>query len=156
MKFVEKLAALAGKYMAVIVLIVTCISLFFSQAMTWIKVSWVNPLLMIVMLGMGLTLKMSDFAECFKKPKGVIGQTILRFVVTPFIALGLSKIFKLSPELTVGFLLVAVCPGGTASNVMTYLAKGGCSPFCRNDGGINLSGSGADANAYLAFCGGKA
>ncbi len=124
MKFVEKLAALAGRYMAVIVLIVTCISLFFSQAMTWIKVSWVNPLLMIVMLGMGLTLKMSDFAECFKKPKGVIGQTILRFVVTPFIALGLSKVFKLPPELTVGFLLVAVCPGGTASNVMTYLAKG--------------------------------
>lgn len=124
MNIVEKIASLAGKYMALIVLAVTCVSLFFSDKMTWIKVSWVNPLLMIVMLGMGLTLKMSDFAECFKKPKGVIGQTILRFVVTPCIALGLSKAFNLSPELTVGFLLVAVCPGGTASNVMTYLARG--------------------------------
>ncbi|MCD8035814.1 MAG: bile acid:sodium symporter family protein [Clostridiales bacterium] len=124
MKIVEKIASLAGKYMAIIVLAMTCVSLFFSDTMSFLKTSWVNPLLMIVMLGMGLTIKMSDFAECFKKPKGVIGQTILRYTVTPCIALGLSKLFNLSTELTVGFLLVAVCPGGTASNVMTYLANG--------------------------------
>lgn len=120
----EKISAFIGKHMAVIVLIVTVISLFSPNSMTWIKMSWVNPLLMIVMLGMGLTLKMSDFKECFTKPKGVIGQTILRFTVTPMIAVGLTKLFNLPPELTVGFILVAVCPGGTASNVMTYLAKG--------------------------------
>lgn len=124
MKVLEKIAAVAGKYMAVIVLIVTAVSLFAPNAMTWIKMSWVNPLLMIVMLGMGLTLKLSDFKECFTKPKAVIGQTILRFTVTPLIAVGLSKLFKLPPELTIGFILVAVCPGGTASNVMTLLSKG--------------------------------
>ena len=124
MKLLEKIGAFAGKYMAIIVLAVTVISLFAPNAMTWVKMSWVNPLLMIVMLGMGLTLKLSDFKECFTKPKGVIGQTILRFTVTPLIAVGLSKLFNLSPELTVGFILVAVCPGGTASNVMTYIAKG--------------------------------
>lgn len=124
MKLLEKLATLAGKYMAIIVIAVTVLCLVVPSSMTWIKTSWVNPLLMIVMLGMGLTLKLSDFAECFKKPKGVIGQTILRFVLTPLIALGLTKLFNLPQELTVGFILVAVCPGGTSSNVMTYLAKG--------------------------------
>ena len=124
MKLLEKISALAGKYMAIIVLAITALSLAVPPAMTWVKTTWVNPLLMIVMLGMGLTMKLSDFKECFMKPKGVIGQTILRFVVTPLIALGLSKLFRLSPELTVGFILVAVCPGGTSSNVMTFLAKG--------------------------------
>lgn len=124
MKILEKIGSFVGKYMAVIVLAVTVISLVRPSAMTWIKISWVNPLLMIVMLGMGLTLKLSDFKACFSNPKGVIGQTILRFVVTPLIAVALTKIFKLPNELAVGFILVAVCPGGTSSNVMTYLAKG--------------------------------
>lgn len=124
MKVLEKISTFVGKYMAVIVLLVTAISLLSPSSMTWIKMSWVNPLLMIVMLGMGLTLKLSDFKECFSNPKGVIGQTILRFTITPLIAVGLTKLFNLPPELTVGFILVAVCPGGTASNVMTYLSKG--------------------------------
>ena len=124
MKILEKISAIVGKNMAIIVLVVTVISLFAPDAMTWNKMSWVNPLLMIVMLGMGLTLKLSDFKECFTKPKGVIGQTILRFTITPLIAVGLAKLFQLSPELTIGFILVAVCPGGTASNVMTFLSKG--------------------------------
>lgn len=124
MKLLEKISALAGKYMAVIVLAVTALSLRAPPALTWVKTTWVNPLLMVVMLGMGLTMRLSDFKECFLKPKGIIGQTILRFTVTPLIALGLSRLFGLSPELTVGFVLVAVCPGGTASNVMTFLAKG--------------------------------
>ena len=124
MKVLETISAVLGKWMAVIVLAVTAISLFAPTAMTWCKVSWVNPLLMVVMLGMGLTLKLSDFKECFTKPKGVIGQTILRFTATPLVAVGLTRLFNLPLELTIGFILVAVCPGGTASNVMTYLSKG--------------------------------
>lgn len=124
MKTFEKISEFIGKHMAIIVLIVTALSLFLPRSMTWIKMSWVNPLLMIVMLGMGLTLQLSDFKACFTNPKGVIGQTILRYTVTPLIALGLTKLFHLPQELAIGFILVAVCPGGTASNVMTFLAKG--------------------------------
>jgi BASS family bile acid:Na+ symporter len=124
MKTFEKISAFVGKYMAIIVLVVTALSLIVPKSTLWIKMSWVNPLLMIVMLGMGLTLKLSDFKACFTNPKGVIGQTILRYTVTPLIALGLTKLFHLPQELAIGFILVAVCPGGTASNVMTFLAKG--------------------------------
>ena len=124
MKTFEKISAFVGKYMAIIVLVVTALSLIVPKSPLWIKMSWVNPLLMIVMLGMGLTLKLSDFKACFTNPKGVIGQTILRYTVTPLIALGLTKLFHLPQELAIGFILVAVCPGGTASNVMTFLAKG--------------------------------
>ena len=60
MKVLETISAVLGKWMAVIVLAVTAISLFAPTAMTWCKMSWVNPLLMVVMLGMGLTLKLSD------------------------------------------------------------------------------------------------
>jgi BASS family bile acid:Na+ symporter len=124
MRTFEKISAFAGKHMAIIVLAVTALSMIVPESTGWIKMSWVNPLLMIVMLGMGLTLKLSDFKACFANPKGVIGQTILRYTVTPLIALGLAKLFNLSQELTIGFILVAVCPGGTASNVMTFLARG--------------------------------
>ncbi len=124
MKTFEKISGFIGSHMAIIVLIVTALSLLAPSSMTWVKMSWVNPLLMIVMLGMGLTLKLSDFKACFTNPKGVIGQTILRYTVTPAIAVGLTKLFHLPQELTIGFILVAVCPGGTASNVMTFLAKG--------------------------------
>lgn len=123
-KVLEKIGAAAGKYMAFIVLAVTALGLITPSALTWIKTSWVNPLLGIVMFGMGLTLKLSDFKVVFTQPRGVICSTILRFTVTPLIAAGLARLFQLSPELTVGFILVAVCPGGTSSNVMTYLAKG--------------------------------
>lgn len=124
MKTFGKISDFVGKHMAIIVLLVTALSLVLPKSTQWIKMSWVNPLLMIVMLGMGLTLKLSDFKACFTNPKGVIGQTILRYTVTPLIALGLTKLFHLPQELAIGFILVAVCPGGTASNVMTFLAKG--------------------------------
>ena len=65
MKLLEKISALAGKYMAVIVLAVTALSLRAPPALTWVKTTWVNPLLMVVMLGMGLTMRLSDFKECF-------------------------------------------------------------------------------------------
>ena len=57
----EKINGLVGKYMALIVLVIACISLFFPVCSLWIKTSWLNFFLMIIMFGMGLTLKLSDF-----------------------------------------------------------------------------------------------
>ncbi|MEG9489839.1 bile acid:sodium symporter family protein [Mannheimia indoligenes] len=87
-------------------------------------VPWIPYLLGIVMLGMGLTLTFKDFAEVTKNPKSVIIGVIAQFVVMPSVAYGLAKAFNLPPDLAIGVILVGCCPGGTASNVMTYLARG--------------------------------
>ncbi|MDY2947676.1 bile acid:sodium symporter family protein [Mannheimia varigena] len=87
-------------------------------------VPWIPYLLGIVMLGMGLTLTFKDFAEVTKNPKSVIIGVIAQFAVMPSVAYGLAKAFNLPPDLAIGVILVGCCPGGTSSNVMTYLARG--------------------------------
>lgn len=76
------------------------------------------------MFGMGLTLKPSDFDILFKHPKAVIIGVIAQFAIMPATAWLPSKLLNLPAEIAVGVILVGCCPGGTASNVMTYLARG--------------------------------
>lgn len=85
---------------------------------------YIPYLLGIVMFGMGITLTFNDFGEVFKHPKSVIIGVIGQFVIMPSIAFFLAKVFNLPADLAVGVILVGSCPGGTSSNVMTYLAKG--------------------------------
>ncbi|MBE3606766.1 bile acid:sodium symporter family protein [Campylobacter sp. RM13119] len=81
-------------------------------------------LLVIIMLGMGMTLTFNDFRDIFYKKSALgIGIT-LQFVVMPIVALGVSMMFGLENELMVGMMLVGTSAGGTASNVITYIAKG--------------------------------
>ena len=79
---------------------------------------------MIVMFGMGLTMKLSDFAVVFKRPGNVIIGCAAQFIIMPLLAFLLGKGFSLNNELLVGVILVGTCPGGTSSNVITYLSKG--------------------------------
>ena len=120
----KKVSDFIGKYMAWIVLAIAAIALFLPKSSLWIKTEWVNYLLMIVMFGMGLTMKLSDFAVVFKRPKDVIIGCLAQFIVMPLLAFALGKIFGLSDELLVGVVLVGTCPGGTSSNVITFLSKG--------------------------------
>ncbi|MGI5097376.1 bile acid:sodium symporter family protein [Treponema socranskii] len=124
MEFLEKLSAFFGKWMALIVIAVAALALFAPQTCLWIKTSWINWLLGIVMFGMGLTLKMSDFKVVFSRPKDIIIGFIAQFTLMPLIAFVLTKVFQLPTEIAVGVILVGTCPGGTSSNVMTYLSKG--------------------------------
>ncbi|MGI0529121.1 bile acid:sodium symporter family protein [Treponema socranskii] len=124
MEFLENLSAFFGKWMALIVIAVAALALFAPQACLWIKTSWINWLLGIVMFGMGLTLKMSDFKVVFSRPKDIIIGFIAQFTLMPLIAFVLTKAFQLPTEIAVGVILVGTCPGGTSSNVMTYLSKG--------------------------------
>ncbi|WP_295160783.1 bile acid:sodium symporter family protein [uncultured Brachyspira sp.] len=124
MKILKQISNFFGKYMAFIVLIVAAVSLFFPKTVSFLKTSYVNYLLMIVMFGMGLTLKLEDFKVIFTRPKDIIIGVIAQFTIMPFLAFLLSIVFKLPPELAVGVILVGTCPGGTSSNVMTYLANG--------------------------------
>ena len=124
MKTVKKISEIIGKYMALIVLAVAALALFLPQSSLWIQTSWVNYLLMIVMFGMGLTMKPKDFALVFKRPKDILIGCAAQFIIMPALAFGLSKLFGLDAALTAGVVLVGTCPGGTASNVITYLSKG--------------------------------
>ncbi len=84
----------------------------------------INHLLMVVMFGMGLTMRQDDFIEVLRQPKAIGIGCAAQFVVMPLLAFVLGKLFALPDELAVGVMLVGTCPGGTASNVMTYMAKG--------------------------------
>ena len=75
------------------------------------------------MLGMGLTLKPDDFKLVIKSPKWVLTGAILQFTVMPLLGWGLGYLFKLPLPFVVGLIIVSSCPGGTASNVISYLAK---------------------------------
>ena len=123
METLEKVSKFVGKYMAIIVLIVAAVALFVPTSLNWIQTSWINYLLMIVMFGMGLTIKPGDFAIVFKRPKEVIIGCVAQFTVMPLLAFALGKGFGLEDALLVGLVLVGTCPGGTSSNVMSYLAK---------------------------------
>ena len=120
----KKISDFTGKYMAAIVLAVAALALFAPQTCLWIQTSWINYLLMIVMFGMGLTLRLEDFAIVFKRPKDIIIGCIAQFTVMPLLAFALGKGFHLEAVLLAGVILVGTCPGGTASNVMTYLSDG--------------------------------
>lgn len=132
MKFLVKCSQIFQKYMAAIVVVVTVFAYIAENSFT----SWVanpaflggqvtvNHLLMIVMFGMGLTMRISDFAIVFSRPRDIILGELAQFIIMPFTAFALCTIFHLPPELAVGVILVGCCPGGTSSNVMTYMAKG--------------------------------
>ena len=124
MNILRKISQFFSRYMAIIVIVMALVALFLPESVSFIKTSYVNTLLGIVMFGMGLTLKPHDFKVVFSHPKDVVIGAVAQFAIMPLLAYLLSKVFCLSPELTVGVILVGTCPGGTSSNVMTYLSKG--------------------------------
>ena len=84
---------------------------------------FVPNLLGIVMLGMGLTIDPKDFKIIFQAPRAVIIGVILQYTIMPIIAFAIAKLFNLPPEIAIGVILVGCCPGGTSSNVMSFLAN---------------------------------
>ena len=80
--------------------------------------------LFIIMLGMGLSLTLNDFKRVLVEPKAVILGLIAQLIMLPVVGFLLASIFPLSPELAVGVMILAACPGGSTSNMITYLVKG--------------------------------
>ncbi|WP_304614114.1 bile acid:sodium symporter family protein [Paracoccus sp. (in: a-proteobacteria)] len=85
---------------------------------------WIVTLLGIIMFGMGLTISGRNFAEVLRRPVNVGVGVASQFLIMPLLAVALTMIIPMSPEVAAGVILVGCCPGGTSSNVMTYLAKG--------------------------------
>ncbi|MEM9282226.1 MAG: bile acid:sodium symporter family protein [Verrucomicrobiota bacterium] len=122
----RKLLAVLTNLFPVWIVIFSGLALFYPGAFTWFSGSLIVWGLGVIMLGMGLTLTFEDFQGVLKLPKaGVIG-VFCQFVMMPFLGWGIARLLKLDeidPMLAVGLILVSCCPGGTASNVVAFLAR---------------------------------
>ncbi|WP_085523664.1 bile acid:sodium symporter family protein [Tuberibacillus sp. Marseille-P3662] len=123
MKALERLSNFVSSTFAVWVILFAILGFMMPGGFTWIS-AYIVPLLGIIMFGMGLTLSTQDFKEVFKRPKEVAIGVLAQYTIMPLLAFLLATVFAVSPEVAVGIILVGCCPGGTASNVMTYLSKG--------------------------------
>lgn len=124
MNYMKKLFSYISEYMGILVLLVAVFALLFPNLLSHVQPKLINYLLGLVMFGMGLTLNLQDFKVVFSRPRDVIVGCLAQFTIMPLLAWGLSRLFSLDEALTLGVVLVGCCPGGTASNVITYLAKG--------------------------------
>ena len=111
------------KNMVWLVVLVGAAGAVFPASLSWIAPQ-VPLLLGIVMFGMGMTIEFKDFRHLVHHPWDVGIGVLAQFTIMPLVAYLLTQAFSLPPDLAVGVILVGTCPGGTASNVITYLAKG--------------------------------
>ena len=120
----KRVCKFISDYMGVLVLLSAVAALVFPGTLSHLKPRLINPLLGVIMFGMGLTLKGEDFKVVFSRPRDVLLGCLAQFTVMPLLAFALTRIFRLEEALAIGVILVGCCPGGTASNVITYLSKG--------------------------------
>lgn len=120
----KKLCHYISEYMGLLVLAAAFLALAFPSILQQIRPTTIRYLLGVVMFGMGLTLNLQDFKIVFSRPKDVIIGSLAQFTVMPLLAWALARLFQLDEALALGVVLVGCSPGGTASNVITYLAKG--------------------------------
>lgn len=118
-----RLTQFIQKTFALWVVLFAGVALLVPEAFVWLK-AYITWMLGIIMFGMGMTMTPNDFKSVLQSPKAVIIGVVAQFVVMPGLAFILCKLFQLSPEIAIGVILVGCCPGGTASNVITYMAKG--------------------------------
>lgn len=123
MEALAKLSRFVGNTFAFWVLLFAALAFYMPDHYSWLGV-YIVPLLGLIMFGMGLTLSKADFAEVFRRPITVLIGVLGQFIIMPALAWVLATVLALPPEVAVGVILVGCCPGGTASNVMTFLARG--------------------------------
>lgn len=105
------------------VLVLGGLALIAPEGFTWFRGPWIVWGLAVIMLGMGLTLTLQDFAAVRSMPKAVVIGLSAQYTIMPLLGWSLGLAFDLPTEYAVGLVLVACCPGGTASNVVTFIAR---------------------------------
>ena len=120
----KKVCDFIAQWMGLLVLLVAAVAMFVPASFDWIETNTINPMLGVIMFGMGLTLSPKDFQIVLSRPKDILIGCLAQFTIMPLLAWLLTLAFSLPKELALGVILVGCCPGGTASNVITYLAKG--------------------------------
>ena len=120
---IGKLSSLLTKYIGVIIIFFSVLAFFWQDGFAW-TTRYTSVFLGVAMFGMGLTIHMGDFQVVFSRPKEVIIGCVAQYTVMPLVAWILAVVFHLPQDLAIGVILVGCCPGGTASNVITYIADG--------------------------------
>lgn len=125
----KNLCKLIGKYFGMIAVLFLILGMTMPQNFTWVVgkfggVAVLSLLLGVVMFGMGTTLDLKDFALVLKRPLDVFIGACAQFIIMPGLAYLIASAFNLDPALTAGVVLVGTCPGGTSSNVITFMSKG--------------------------------
>lgn len=120
----KRLCDFIARWMGALVLLSAVLAVAWPDPLLGIGTRTINPLLGLIMFGMGLTLRWEDLRVVVSRPRDVAVGCALQFTVMPALAWLLTRVFRLPPDLSIGVILVGCCPGGTASNVITYLAKG--------------------------------
>lgn len=123
MFFLRRLSAVLAGQLGVIILICSAIAWKFPVLLAW-TVPHTSAFLAVIMFGMGLTIETEEFRAVLSRPKALLAGCAAQFTVMPVLAFALAKLFALPADLALGVILVGCAPGGTASNVITYLARG--------------------------------
>ena len=101
----------------------SALALWRPDLFTWFTGPWITYGLGVIMLGMGVTLRAEDFTRVLQMPGWVIPGVVLHYTIMPLSGWTLAKLLALPDAYAVGLILVACCPCGTASNVISYLAR---------------------------------
>lgn len=123
MNSLQRISSAVGAWFPLIALVAAGIALALPSAF----VGWgsaITWLLMIIMLGMGMTLRPVDFGTIAARPWPLLLGVLAQYSVMPLLGWGIAHLFDFDPLVTAGMILVGCAPGGTSSNVMVYLAKG--------------------------------
>lgn len=123
MNRIKKICNFMSTNIAIIIMIFSLIAFFYPKGFSW-ATNYTTLFLGTAMFGMGLTIKIEDFKIVFTRPKDLCIGFLLQYTVMPLTAFALAKLFGLPADLALGVILVGCCPGGTASNVITYVAQG--------------------------------
>lgn len=123
MKKLEKVISLLTRYIGVIIILFSVLAFLTPDTFAW-ATRYTSIFLAAAMFGMGLTISAEDLKVVFTRPKEVVLGCMAQYTIMPLAAWLLCKVFHLPADLAIGVILVGCCPGGTASNVITYIAGG--------------------------------
>ena len=119
----RRLSVALTRFMGVIIIAFSALALWQPWIFFWVA-PHISAMLGIIMLGMGMTLHWQDFSHVLRHPRDLGLGLLVQFGCMPLLAFALCHVFALPPELAMGMILVGTAPGGTASNVLTFIARG--------------------------------
>ena len=119
----RRLSVVLTRFMGVIIIAFSALARWQPWIFSWVA-PHISAMLGIIMLGMGMTLHWQDFSHVLRHPRDLGLGLVVQFGCMPLLAFALCHVFALPPELAMGMILVGTAPGGTASNVLTFIARG--------------------------------
>lgn len=119
----RRLSVVLTRFMGVIIIAFSALALWQPWIFSWVA-PHISAMLGIIMLGMGMTLHWQDFSHVLRHPRDLGLGVVVQFGCMPLLAFALCHVLALPPELAMGMILVGTAPGGTASNVLTFIARG--------------------------------